>query len=177
MREAEDIAKYVWKHPLTDGVSKIIPIPTRVVHWIREKTSSLASQQLLFAAWFQSEVVGGPFYFGYNQMRELTGLAKDTTDKAINALRNGGILVIESEYSHSKGILSSKSRRYRIVDESSFSRVVSPIVTIGSHQWSSQLWFQLLMTLFTVHELKDSYPFAYHRIVKTSTIRIGKVSA
>ncbi|MDP9729678.1 TOTE conflict system archaeo-eukaryotic primase domain-containing protein [Alicyclobacillus tolerans] len=178
LRDLERVAKYVWSHPLTPGVPRTVRITAAVVHWIRSQTPVLAEQQLAFAAWFRMTQIEEHFYFGYQQAREMTALAKDSLDKALKALRDKGILCVTDEYFHSsKGIVPSRTRKYRFGNSPPKSTSTAVLLTLTHDQWEPSLWFRLLRTLMTREQLKAFYPFAYHRILRAEPLPIGRSTA
>lgn len=143
------VAKYVWDRPLSPGIKREVYVTPAIVHWVRQQTSNLAEQRLLFAAWFQSRLVGDTFFFGYERMKRLTSLANDSLDKAIKSLRDNGVLVVAEEYVHSTGLRPSQTRKYRLASEPPKTRVDQAICKVSLDTWQPELWFRLLRTLFT----------------------------
>jgi len=172
VKDVHRVAKYAWKRPLTPGVPQDIRITAATVHWIRSETFVLSEQQLLFAAWFEMSQVGTCFHFGYKQAQRMTALANESLDKAFKGLRSKGVLVVESEYFHGgHGIVPSKTRQYRLSNLPP-STAMAILVALKPNKWVSSLWFSILRSLFTVEELKVSYPFAYHRILRSEPLPI-----
>lgn len=178
LRDLERVARYVWWHPLTGGIPKSIRVTAAIVHWIRVQTPVLAEQQLLFVAWFERMLVGEQFYLGYEQAREMSGLAKNSLDSAFKALRDKGILIVNKDYYHAiNGIVPSRTRQYRFATPPAAQTVNAILLTIDPEDWNSNLWFRLLRTLFMPDELKRWYPFAYHRILSVRPLFLGHSSA
>jgi len=177
LKDVEQVAWYVWNHPFTPGLREEILVRADIVHWIRKQTPALSTQQLLFAAWYQSELVNGSFYLGYERMKELTGLAKDSLDRTVKELRDKQrILSMVKNYSHSLNVLKSKVRQYRLKGKPKQTSMGPPLYVITAVTWDSSLWFQLLRTLFSEVELKRDYPFASHRIMKVPPLSIGSTA-
>ncbi|WP_143027504.1 hypothetical protein [Alicyclobacillus hesperidum] len=178
MRDVHRVAKYAWTHPLTSGVPRVIKVTAAIVHWIRGQTTVLAEQQVMFAAWFQMSNVGGCFHLGYEQVRDMTHLAKDSLDRAMKGLRDKGILVVQEEYFNGRdGIFPSKTRKYCFGNPPGKSSHQAVLLILTKEQWDPTLWFRLLVSLFTKEQLKNWYPFAYHRICRVEPILLGRSTA
>jgi hypothetical protein len=168
LRDMYKIAEYVWKHPFTGGLNMSVDFTTTDVHWIRSQTKELAAQRLLLAALYQYRVVGGPFYFGFHRMLELTGMARKSLTGAVKELRDQRrILVVVSKYSHPASRLAkSKTMKYTLAELPETSIMDRVLVTVTPDTWHQDLWFWMLLRVFTAGELKKMYPFAYHRILQ-----------
>ncbi|WP_018130209.1 TOTE conflict system archaeo-eukaryotic primase domain-containing protein [Effusibacillus pohliae] len=166
LKDLDHIAKYVWEHRFTGGIQASVDFTAGDVHWIRSKTPNLAAQRLLLAALYQYRMVGGYFYFGFARMQQLTGMAKDSLVDAIRELRDErGVLKIVENYSHQTGLRKSKTNQYTLTEVPGTQDIDTVLATITSGTWTVDLWYRLLLKLFTRQQLKKAYPFSYHRIL------------
>ena len=108
----------------------------------------------------------------------MTNLAKTSLDAAFKGLREKKILFIEEDYFNGgKRITPSKTRKYRFESPPPELNSMAVILTLKADQWEPTIWFRLLRTLFTLDELRESYPYAYHRIMTVEPLPIGRSAA
>ncbi|MGV3467366.1 MAG: hypothetical protein ACO1OT_19015 [Heyndrickxia sp.] len=167
-----NIVSYVWRKRFSGGISPLVIITASDVHWISSQTNDLAAQRLLLAAIFQQRVVNGDFYLGFERMKQLTSLAKDSLVKSIHILRDElGILAVVENYSYQPGLGKSKTNKYRLTKTPKRNGYDPVLLEVTAETWSKDLWFQLLQMVFTPTQIKRMHPFSHHRILSVPPIQ------